>query len=80
MNSGMTYMIVGGMLAMVPVEHAEKIAKKELYAARAMELRKLIDSTDIGSTMRDAASLEFRGLIEKIVRLNRRIPACVQFV
>lgn len=80
MNSGKTYMIVGGNLALVPVEHAEKIAKKEMLVARAIALRDVIDRTDIGSTMRDAASVEHKDLMGKIIRLNRRIPPCVQFV
>ena len=79
MNSGKVYMIVGGSLAMVPVEHADKIQKKEMLAHRAMELKTIVQYAE-DKTMADVASLELKEIMGKIIRLNRRIPACVQFV
>lgn len=79
MNSGKVYMIVGGQLAMVPVEHADKIQKKEMLAHRAMELKTIVQYAE-DKTMADVASLELKEIMGKIIRLNRRIPACVQFV
>ena len=80
MNSGKVYMIVGGQLAMVPQQHAEKLQKKEMLHARAVYLRDIVQNEDFGSTVRDVASLELKEIMGKIIRLNRRIPACVQFV
>jgi len=79
MNSGKVYMIVGGSLAMVPKEHADKIQKKEMLAHRAMELKTIVQYAE-DKTMADVASLELKEIMGKIIRLNRRIPACVQFV
>lgn len=79
MNSGKVYMIVGGQLAMVPQEHAEKIQKKEMLAHRAMELKTIVQYAD-NQLMADTASLELKEIMGKIIRLNRRIPACVQTV
>lgn len=79
MTSGKTYMIVGGNLALVPVEHAEKIQKKEMLAHRAMELKTIVQYAQ-NQLMADTASMELKEVMGKIVRLNRRIPACVQFV
>ena len=80
MNSGKVYMIVGGQLAMVPQQHADKLQKKEMLHARAVYLRDIVQNEDFGSTVRDVASLELKEIMGKIIRLNRRIPACVQFV
>ena len=79
MNSGKVYMIVGGQLAMVPQQHAEKLQKKEMLAHRAMELKTIVQYAE-DKTMADVASLELKEIMGKIIRLNRRIPACVQFV
>ena len=82
MDSGKVYMIVGGQLAMVPREHAEKIQKKEMLAARAMELKTYINKlSEVGAQRQaDVAGLELKEIMGKIIRLNRRIPACVQTV
>lgn len=80
MNSGKVYMIVGGQLAMVPQQHADKLQKKEMLHARAVYLRDIVQNEDFGSTVRDVAGLELKEIMGKIIRLNRRIPACVQFV
>ena len=79
MDSGKVYMIVGGQLAMVPKEHVEKIQKKEMLAHRAMELKTIVQYAD-NQLMADVAGLELKEIMGKIIRLNRRIPACVQTV
>lgn len=79
MDSGKVYMIVGGSLAMVPKQHAEKLQKKEMLAHRAMELKTIVQYSN-NKTAADVAGLELKEIMGKIVRLNRRIPACVQFV
>ena len=82
MNSGKVYMIVGGQLAMVPQQHADKLQKKEMLHARAVQLRDFINNlSEIGQQKQaDVAGLELKEIMGKIIRLNRRIPACVQFV
>ena len=79
MDSGKVYMIVGGQLAKVPTEHVEKIQKKEMLAHRAMELKTIVQYAE-NQVMADVAGLELKEIMGKIVRLNRRIPPCVQFV
>lgn len=86
MNTNRTYIVLGGELATVPTEHAEKFQKREMLVTRAAELSKMVkflEPAERGTsdaTLRDTASLELRDIMGKIIRLNRRIPACAQFV
>lgn len=78
MDSGKVYTIVGGKLALVPKQHLDKINKKEVLVRRAAELHDIVQSTDHQMTA-DVAGLELKEIMGKIIRLNRRIPPCVQF-
>ncbi len=74
----MVQMIVSGRPALVPVAHHAKIANKETLVARASQLQRGLDATTgIGN---DIIREELENVIGKILRLNRRIPACVQFI
>ena len=74
----MVEMIVSGHRALVPVAHHAKIAKKETLVAKACQLQRGLDATTgIGN---DLSREELEKTIGKIIRLNRRIPACVQFI
>jgi hypothetical protein len=74
----MVEMIVSGHRALVPVAHHAKIAKKETLVAKACQLQRGLDATTgIGN---DIIREELEKTIGKIIRLNRRIPACVQFI
>ena len=77
-----TYAIVGGKLAKVPMEYADKINKKEMLVARAAALQTYMNSlSEVGTKVEYAtASYELNQLMTKIIRLNRQIPPCVQFV
>ena len=75
-----TYAIVGGKLAKVPMEYADKITKKEMYVARAAVLDAIIHASDLDRLTRDTASYELNQIMGKIIRLNRQIPPVVQFV
>ena len=71
-------MTVGGMQAMVPVEHAKKVQKKQNLVAQALRLKKGMEScTGVGHTILQEQLMETMG---KIVRLSRRIPPCVKFI
>ena len=77
-----TYAIVGGKLAKVPMEYADKINKREMMVARAAALQTYMNSlSEVGTKVEYAtASYELNQLMTKIIRLNRQIPPCVQFV
>lgn len=81
MNSK-TYMIVGGKLAKVPMEYADKLAKKDALVAYAARLQEVIDSEkqNPNRLTADAAVYQLNQTMAKIIRLNRQIPPCVQFV
>ena len=71
-------MTVGGMQAMVPVEHAQKVQKKQDLVAQALRLQKGISAcTGVGHTILQEQLMEIMG---KIRNLNRRIPPCVKFI
>ena len=71
-------MIIGGKLAVVPAEHAKSLAKKEMLVARCSELNSLWKTSEV-KEIRATAEKELHILIAQIQRINRRIPACVQF-
>jgi len=71
-------MTVGGLPAMVPVEFAKKVQKKQDLVAQARQLQ-------IG--MESCARIDYNLLEEqlfktmtKIRNLNRSIPPCVKFI
>jgi len=71
-------MTVGGMPAMVPVEYAKKVQRKQDLVADVKRLQAGINA---------APNFEHALLVEqlfktmgKIVRLNRSIPPCVKFI
>ena len=71
-------MTVGGRQAMVPVEHAKKVQKKQDLVAQVMRLQKGIAScTGVAHTILQEQLMETMG---KIRNLNRRIPPCVKFI
>jgi len=71
-------MTVGGRQAMVPVEHAKKVQKKQDLVAYAMRLQKCMDRND--GVGRASWQQEIEKTMGKIIRLNRRIPPCVKFI
>ena len=74
----MVQMIVSGRPALVPVAHHAKIAKKETLIAKARQLQRGLNATTgIGN---DIIREELEKTMGKIIRLNRRIPACVKFI
>ena len=74
----MVEMIISGRRALVPVAHHAKIAKKETLVAKARQLQRGLDATTgIGN---DIIREELENVMSQIIRLNRRIPACVQFI
>ena len=77
-----TYMIVDGKLAKVPLKYAKKIAEKDALVAYAARLQEFIESeTQTPNHLAgDAATYQLKQTMEKIIRLNRQIPPCVQFV
>jgi hypothetical protein len=71
-------MTVGGMQAMVPVEHAKKVQKKQELVAQAMRLQTGMKAcTGVVHTILQEQLMETMG---KIRNLNRRIPPCVKFI
>jgi hypothetical protein len=71
-------MMVSGKPAMVPEEHARKIARKQELVAEAMRLN---DATNNCSGLPRQILLEQRQKVTaKIIRLNRQIPPCVKFM
>jgi hypothetical protein len=71
-------MTVGGKQAMVPVEHAKKVQKKQDLVAQVMRLQTgLASCTGVGHTILQEQLMETMG---KIIRLSRRIPPCVKFI
>ena len=71
-------MAVGGMQAMVPVEHAKKVQKKQELVAQAMRLQTgMAACTGVAHTILQEQLMETMG---KIRNLNRRIPPCVKFI
>ena len=74
----MVEMIISGRRALVPVAHHAKIAKKETLVRKACQLQRGLESTTgIGH---DIIREELENVMGKIIRLNRRIPACVKFI
>ena len=71
-------MTVSGKQAMVPVEHAKKVQKKQDLVAQAMRLKTgMAACTGVGHAILQEQLMEIMG---KIVRLSRRIPPCVKFI
>ncbi len=71
-------MIIGGHRALVPMLHAAKIAKKQILVRKALQLQRGLESTTgVGA---DIIREELEKTMGKIIRLNRRIPACVRFI
>ena len=71
-------MTVSGKQAMVPVEHAKKVQKKQDLLAQAMRLQTgMAACTGVGHAILQEQLMEIMG---KIVRLSRRIPPCVKFI
>ena len=71
-------MIIEGRCALVPMLHAAKIAKKQILVRKARQLQRgLAATTGIGH---DIIREELEKTMGKIIRLNRRIPACVKFI
>lgn len=74
----MVEMIIEGRRALVPMLHAAKIAKKQTLVRKAHQLQRGLDATTgIGN---DIIREELEKTMGKIIRLNRRIPACVKFI
>jgi len=71
-------MIIDGRRALVPMLHAAKIAKKQILVRKARQLRRELESTKQGVGA-DIIRKELEKTMGKIIRLNRRIPACVRF-
>lgn len=68
-------MIVSGRRALVPANKAKLIQRKQDLVAQAIEIR------NRGNEMSAAEHLRLTSEIcEKIIRLNRRIGPCVQFI
>lgn len=71
----MVQMMVSGKPALVPANKAKMIAKKQELVKQAIELR------DRGNEMSASEHLrQTSEIVEKIIRLNRRIGPCVQFI
>jgi hypothetical protein len=71
-------MTVGGMQAMVPVEHAKKVQKKQELVAQALRLQKGMEAcTGVVHTILQEQLMKTMG---KIIRLSRSIPPCVKFI
>ena len=71
-------MIIEGRRALVPMLHAAKIAKKQILVCKARQLQRFMAATpdiDLPITQK-----ELENVMGKIIRLNRRIPACVKFI
>ena len=74
----MVEMIVSGRRALVPMLHHAKIVKKQQLVEKARQLQRGLESTTgIGN---DIIQEELEKTMGKIIRLNRRIPACVRFI
>lgn len=58
-----------GKRALVPVEHKAKILRKEALVAEASAMQKAGRPVE-----------ELQKVMGKIIRLNRQIPPCVQFI
>ena len=71
-------MTVGGMPAMVPVEYAKKVQRKQDLVADVKRLQAGINAcTGFGQTLLQEQLLKTMG---KIIRLRRSIPPCVKFI
>ena len=71
-------MTVGKKQAMVPVEHAKKVQKKQELVAQATRLQQgMAACTGVGRAILQEQLFE---TVHKIIRLNRRIPPCVKFI
>ena len=71
-------MTVGGMPAMVPVEYAKKVQRKQDLVADVKRLQAGINAcTDFEHALLVEQLFKTMG---KIVRLNRSIPPCVKFI
>jgi hypothetical protein len=72
------HMMVSGRAAMVPAEHARKIARKQELVAQAVRLN---DATNNCSGLpRQILQEQRQQVMAQIIRLNRQIPPCVRFV
>jgi len=71
-------MTVGGLQAMVPVEHAKKVQKKQDLVAQARRLQVGMEScSGVGFDILEKQLFE---TLTKIRNLSRRIPPCVKFI
>ncbi len=65
----MVEITVFGKRALVPAEHKAKILRKEALVSEATAMQKA-----------GAPVEELKKVVGKIIRLNRQIPPCVQFI
>jgi hypothetical protein len=71
-------MTVGGLQAMVPVEHAKKVQKKQDLVAQARRLQVGMEAcSGVGFDILEKQLFE---TLTKIRNLSRRIPPCVKFI
>lgn len=61
--------VLYGKNALVPVQYKDKILRKEALVKEARLLQKEGKPTE-----------EIQKIMSKIIRLNRQIPPCVQFI
>lgn len=67
-------MIVSGRKALVPVNKAKMVAKKQELVAQAIALN------EVNIMSVSEYNLAMDAIMTKIIRLNRRIGPCVQFL
>lgn len=65
----MVEITISGKRALVPAEHKAKILRKEALVSEALALQ------NAGGPVE-----ELKKIAGKIIRLNRQIPPCVQFI
>jgi hypothetical protein len=71
-------MMVSGLPALVPVEHAKKVQKKQDLVAQARQLQiGMESSTSVEYSLLEEQLFKTMG---KIRNLSRRIPPCVKFI
>jgi hypothetical protein len=71
-------MMVGGLPALVPAEHAKKVQKKQDLVAQARQLQIGMQCmTGVGYQILEE---QLNETMVKIRNLNRRIPPCVKFI
>jgi hypothetical protein len=71
-------MMVSGLPALVPVEHAKKVQKKQDLLAQFRQLKDGMEScTSVEYSLLEEQLFKTMG---KIRNLSRRIPPCVKFI